>query len=428
MAADELSQYLQSLENENSYRVDAILKQSDLETTERVFRRTSDGNEHGPYIRKRIARDVGMGLVYQRIFEANRNGWHFTHLPFILDCHMTEQATVVVMEHVNGQTLAEVVQERNPGLPLAIEMFPMLCDAVSELHESFDPPVIHRDLKPSNIMVRNGIPVIIDFGIAREMHESEESDTTHLGTRGYAPPEQFGYEQTTVRSDVYALGLLLYYLFEGQTPTQTVLRQHFASPRIPAELQRVMTYATKFDPKERYESVAELKTAFQMALAACAPITATMNTSQAAASRQSPPTPPAVNPMLTVSERPVNTRPQTSRSAGTAAKQGRGRNIAVIIIFAFLIIASFSFVIDPSKSTQQYPPLYHAFMFGVLEPILFTAVAYAFLDKDGLQTRYPTINWLRGTGTRNLLIAVIAILTILAGIVGYATGAYPLAH
>lgn len=67
-------------------------------------------------------------------------------------------------------------------------------------------------------------------------------------------------------------------------------------------------------------------------------------------------------------------------------------------------------------------------MFGVLEPILFTAVAYAFLDKDGLQTRYPTINWLRGTGTRNLLIAVIAILTILAGIVGYATGAYPLAH
>ena len=218
MAADELSQYLQSLEDEDNYRVDAILKQSELETTERVFRRTPDGNEHGPYIRKRIARDAGMGLVYQRIFEANRNGWHFTHLPFILDCHMTEQATVVVMEHVNGQTLAELVQERNPGLPLATEMFPMLCDAVSELHESFDPPIIHRDLKPSNIMVRNGIPVIIDFGIAREMHESEESDTTHLGTRGYAPPEQFGYEQTTVRSDVYTLGLLLYYLLEGQTP------------------------------------------------------------------------------------------------------------------------------------------------------------------------------------------------------------------
>ena len=398
MAADELSQYLQSLEDEDNYRVDAILKQSELETTERVFRRTPDGNEHGPYIRKRIARDAGMGLVYQRIFEANRNGWHFTHLPFILDCHMTEQATVVVMEHVNGQTLAELVQERNPGLPLATEMFPMLCDAVSELHESFDPPIIHRDLKPSN------------------------------GTRGYAPPEQFGYEQTTVRSDVYTLGLLLYYLLEGQTPTQTILRQQFESPHIPFELQRVMVYATKFDPKERYESVAELKTAFHIALATCAPITATMNTSRATAARQSQPVLPEVNPTPMVSETPTNARPQTGRAIGATSKQGRVRNIAVAMFFTLLVITSFSFVIDPSRSSRQYPPLYHAFLFGVLEPVLFTAVAYAFLDKNGLQARYPAVNWLRGTGTRNLLIAVIVVLSILAGIVGYATGAYPLAQ
>ncbi|MDO4532941.1 MAG: protein kinase [Coriobacteriia bacterium] len=423
MVEDELAQYLQSIEDEDGYRVDAILKQSELETTERVFRRTPDGNEHGPYIRKRIARDAGMGLVYQRIFEANRNGWHFVHLPFILDCHLTEQAVVVVMEHVNGQTLAEVVHERNPGLSLAAELFPQLCDAVSELHESFDPPIIHRDLKPSNIMMRNGIPVIIDFGIAREVHASAESDTTHLGTREYAPPEQFGYEQTTVRSDVYTLGLLLYYLLEGQTPTQTVLRQHFENPHIPLELQRVMVYATKFDPKERYESVAELKTAFQMALAACAPITATMNTTQAAAVQQSQPIPPEINPTPLVSETPTNARPQTGRAIGATSKQGRARNIAVVIFFALLIVTSFSFVIDPSRSSRQYPPLYHAFLFGVFEPILFAAVAYACLDKNGLQVRHPTVNWLRGSGTRNLLIAVIVVLSILTGIVGYATGA-----
>lgn len=262
MTTDDLSQYLHSLEREDDYRVDCVLKQSDTETTERVFARTADGGEHGPYIRKYIVRDSGMGDIYERIYRANKEGEHFAHIPFVVDFYRTEQATVVVMEHVNGQTLADVVYERDPGVQLAMELFPAICDAVSELHESFYPPIIHRDLKPSNVMIRNGVPFIIDFGIAREYDGASDADTTAFGTRAYAPPEQFGYEQTTVRSDVYTLGLLLYYLLVEQTPTPKTIRGRFADSRIPDPLRQVMVHATAFDPKDRYVSAAAVKEAF----------------------------------------------------------------------------------------------------------------------------------------------------------------------
>ena len=125
---DELSRYLQSIEREDDYRVDCVLKQSDSETTERVFARSADGGEHGPYIRKRIARDSGMGDIYERIYRANKAGKRFAHIPYVLDFYRTEQATVVVMEHVNGQTLADVVYERDPGVQLSVELFPAICD------------------------------------------------------------------------------------------------------------------------------------------------------------------------------------------------------------------------------------------------------------------------------------------------------------
>ena len=85
-------------------------------------------------------------------------------------------------------------------------------------------PVIHRDLKPSNVMVvggKNGLPrsfVLIDLGIARTWREGAEADTTRLGTRSYAPPEQFGFGQTSVRSDVYALGAVLWFCLTGEDP------------------------------------------------------------------------------------------------------------------------------------------------------------------------------------------------------------------
>ncbi|MDO4400433.1 MAG: protein kinase [Coriobacteriia bacterium] len=457
MTTDELSQYLQSIEREDDYRVDCVLKQSDIETTERVFARSADGGEHGPYIRKRIARDSGMGDIYERIYRANKAGKRFAHIPYVLDFYRTEQDTVVVMEHVNGQTLADVVYERDPGVQLSVDLFPAICDAVSELHESFDPPIIHRDLKPSNVMIRNGVPFIIDFGIAREFHDASETDTTAFGTRAYAPPEQFGYEQTTVRSDVYTLGLLLYYLLVEQTPSPKVIRRRFEDDRIPEELRRVIVYATAFDPKERYESAAELKGAFKQAIAACLPVTAATAFSQ----DEGEPQPSADNgfahPDLDIDDvqgtlhwrgaiplheneppTPVNVEIHVSTADGSdiaraavtppmpqqahdpfpatskPPTKGRARNIAILIFLALLVLTSWRDAIDPSQVTNAYPAPYHQCLYFFCVPVLMAVLAYAGLNKERLVTRYPNVPWPTGKRTVIVGLAIFAFLLVVA--------------
>ena len=89
--------------------------------------------------------------------------------------------------------------------------------ALSYLH-SQKPVIIYRDMKPANVMLKpEGNIKIIDFGIAREYKEQKLADTTVLGTKGYAPPEQYG-GQTDPRSDIYALGMTMHHLLTGVDP------------------------------------------------------------------------------------------------------------------------------------------------------------------------------------------------------------------
>ena len=97
------------------------------------------------------------------------------------------------MEFVSGRTLADELYETGPSLDVAKRLFPGICDAIDELHSRFDPPLIHRDIKPSNFMVEGDTVLVIDLGIARTFDKDAVCDTSHFGTRAYAPPEQFGY-------------------------------------------------------------------------------------------------------------------------------------------------------------------------------------------------------------------------------------------
>ena len=103
---------------------------------------------------------------------------------------------------------------------------------------------------------------LIDLGIARSFSEEATADTRQFGTRSYAPPEQFGYKQTDVRSDVYALGMLLYFMLTGETPDPMLAATGFADCSVPPSLKKVLSIATEFDPANRYRSAAELHDAF----------------------------------------------------------------------------------------------------------------------------------------------------------------------
>lgn len=262
---EDLDRYLDSLERSSKFNVIRTLKSTPLETTELV--ELADGvSMPGPYIRKRIELDAGIGQAYIRLFEEQQAGKRIPAAPFIFECFETEDSLNVVMEFVQGKTLADWVYEVDPSPAFAAYVFPKLCDAVSELHEGFAPPIIHRDLKPSNVMINDHGVKVIDFGIARTFREDAESDTRHFGTPSYAPPEQFGFGQTDERSDIYALGMLLYYCLTERTPTFSMLESEFEDDDVPVPLRAVIAKATSFDPANRYASVRELKQAFLRAI------------------------------------------------------------------------------------------------------------------------------------------------------------------
>ena len=241
-------------------------------------------------MRKVISRESGLGCAYVELFGLQRQGMRFRQLPRIIDCRENGGSLDVLLEYVKGRTLAQVVEDASPGDRdmLARELIPAICDAVSELHGALESPLVHRDLTPSNIIcpdvrscsaaspraashscsaassgraASSCCPVLIDFGIARVWHEGEEADTTHFGTRSYAPPEQYGFGQTDVRSDVYALGMLAFFCLTGREATPADRECGFACAEVSPAWRSVITKATSLDPDDRYQSAAEMRDA-----------------------------------------------------------------------------------------------------------------------------------------------------------------------
>ncbi len=258
---DELQRTLDCLQRDDSFRVDAVLKANAHARCERVFFVGASGGEMGPFVRKIFRAQDGLGAAWRHVLEAERAGKRFVHLPHIIDCYDAGEYCVVIMEHIDGKTLDDVVYRRGPSVDLAHELFPGACDAVSELHDSFSPPLIHRDIKPSNLMLFGDTVILLDLGITRAFDSEAATDTVKFGTRGFAPPEQFGFGQTDVRSDVYALGMLLFYLMVGQIPEPSSVDRVMRERKIPKELRAVVLKAAAFDPQARYASSEQLKTA-----------------------------------------------------------------------------------------------------------------------------------------------------------------------
>ena len=259
---------MNSLQRDDCYRVEEVLKENGYEVTQKVFFVGANGAEQGPFIRKYIENSIGLGCAYKEIFDAQRSGKRFRHLPHVYDYYDLDSKVAVIMEFVPGETLQEAVYRCDPSYGLACDLFPLLCDAVIELHEGFDAPVIHRDLKPSNVIVTKNSLTIIDFGIARLFKDGSEEDTNHFGTKSYAPPEQFGYGQTDERSDVYALGALLYFCLTERSLDSRFQKDGFKALAVPDGLRRVLAKATEFAPADRYQSVQALKEAFLQATTA----------------------------------------------------------------------------------------------------------------------------------------------------------------
>ena len=127
-----------------------------------------------------------------------------------------------VMDYVRGLRLDEYVRERKPPLPSLLRLFETVCHAVNHAHQK---GIIHRDLKPSNILVEaDGTPRILDFGLAKQLGGGEATllsvSGQVVGTLPYLSPEvaRGRSDEIDTRTDVYALGVILYELLTGQYP------------------------------------------------------------------------------------------------------------------------------------------------------------------------------------------------------------------
>lgn len=409
METDELAQYLNALHREDCYRVDAVLKTSAYETTQRVYFVGANGSESGPYIRKFIARESGMGSAYERIFAAQKAGKRFRHIPHVLECYQHDEQLAVVMEFVQGETLQDYVYRNDPSSELAFDVFPTLCDAVSELHDDFSPAIIHRDLKPSNIILSDGNLTIIDFGISREFKDDAAADTAQFGTRAFAPPEQFGYGQTTVRSDVYALGMLLYFCLTERIPDNHVRETGFCEPELSGEMRAVIKRATQFDPERRYESVRLLREAFLAAY--------TQMNSHADADATASDTP--VEPVKRSEPAPAATdaAPPTSH-----ATLGRIWNFVVLICLVFLLASSVMLAFNPSEATAHYPTWVNYIGYLFMIPLASIGLAWVVMDKRRLAQRFPRLQRYRASQWVLLYIAILIVLFVISGIMGVIAG------
>ncbi|MBM6953387.1 serine/threonine protein kinase [Enorma phocaeensis] len=388
----ELDAYLEALRRDDCYRVLRRLSRSSdpaCGTTELVAFEGVNGASMGPFVRKRLPRCQGLGDVYEELYRRERAGDHLQHLPRVIDCYKTASELVVVLEYVPGETLDGYVAREGASTELAARVMPRLCEAVAELHGS-TPPVIHRDIKPQNIVVSPHAVTLIDLGIARRHRADARADTVRLGTRAYAPPEQFGFGQTDVRSDVYALGMVLWFCLTGKEPQGQPTAEALSAAGVPGKLARVVLVACSFDPSDRYPSALAMRDAVMGALAkgegpsscgARAPRRALGDVAATAS---------AAGPAHAAG---VPTPPETgsARSSRRGVRAGRLRNAFLIALCVLLLPALADAVQHPTGNNVGQPMWYLVVLaFGFIYPAC-VGGAYLALDKRRLYARFPAI-------------------------------------
>ena len=169
------------------------------------------------------------------------------NLPAIYSVAHQNNSIEVIEAYIPGLTVADVLQTglyTEDGTRTVIRE---LCSALDDLHTV---RIIHRDIKPENVIIDTaGQVCLIDFDAARFYKPYQTQDTSFIGTAGFAAPEQFGFNQTDPRSDIFALGILMNVMLTGEHPSKRLYA---------GKLRRVIENCIQIDPNMRYGSAKAL--------------------------------------------------------------------------------------------------------------------------------------------------------------------------
>lgn len=195
--------------------------------------------------------DIYSRDVYEQLASVRIEG-----VPAVKECVADDGKLIVVEEYVQGRSLKQVLDEQ--GLlneEQAYDIAVQLADILVRLHQ-LEPAIVHRDIKPSNIIIeKNGHVNLIDFNAARHVNADKNEDTRMLGTVYFAAPEQFGFEQSDERTDIYGLGATINYIMTGDKPGAGIAECRFSD---------ILKKCLMVDAKDRYQSAEELRGVLDM--------------------------------------------------------------------------------------------------------------------------------------------------------------------
>ena len=178
----------------------------------------------------------------------------------------------IVMEYIEGKHLKQLIKKRGKlTIPEVIDIMTQIAEGIAHAHDSY---IIHRDIKPQNIMIlENGLVKITDFGIAMAMNATQLTQTKSvMGSVHYLPPEQASGKGSTIQSDIYSMGILMYELLTGALPYKgdnavEIALKHLKEPlpsireylpNIPQSIENIILKSTAKNPKNRYTDAREM--------------------------------------------------------------------------------------------------------------------------------------------------------------------------
>ncbi len=247
----------------------------------------------------------------------------------VYDAGFADGVYYIVMAFVDGGSLKEMILRGPVDMDYALSIAAQVADALQHAHQR---GLVHRDVKPNNILIsRDGRPLLTDFGIAKAVHESTglTRTGTSIGTPEYMAPEQIQGQKVDARTDIYALGIVLYEMLTGWTPFSTTtpvatlykqvneppppLRQ--ANINIPAWLESVVLKALEKSPQDRFQQASDFAESLRQR-------------------RQPEKTPTPAPPTV-----------KRTRDKTEAQPKGRGRMVPLLLVGIVLLILALAVIV-----------------------------------------------------------------------------------
>ncbi len=201
----------------------------------RLIRHRASGRK---FVLRRFRGNAG---VYRKLLN-----FSCENLPQIYEVAEKNGENLILEEFVEGDTLGFLLQDTLFTEKETRQIVMEICRALWAVHSL---GAVHRDVKPENIILCGSDAILIDFDAARIHNAENDGDTQILGTAGFAAPEQYGITQSDIRTDIYALGIVINIMLTGRHPSKKLAKGH---------LGRIVGRCTHVNPHKRYRDVLHL--------------------------------------------------------------------------------------------------------------------------------------------------------------------------